>query len=26
VGETKRVLLITPYGKKYEELCEDVLW
>jgi tRNA threonylcarbamoyladenosine biosynthesis protein TsaE len=25
VGETKRVLLITPYGKKYEELCEDVL-
>ena len=26
VGENKRVLIITPYGKKYEELCEAVLW
>ena len=25
VDETKRVLLITPYGRKYEELCEAVL-
>lgn len=25
VGENKRVLIITPYGKKYEELCEAVL-
>lgn len=25
VGENKRVLVITPYGEKYEELCEAVL-
>ncbi len=24
-GENKRVLVLTPYGKKYEELCEAVL-
>ncbi len=24
-GENKRILIITPYGKKYEELCEAVL-
>ena len=26
IDENKRVLTITPYGKKYEELCEAVLW
>ena len=25
IDENKRTLIITPYGKKYEELCEDVL-
>ena len=25
VGENKRILVITPYGEKYEELCEAVL-
>jgi len=25
VGENKRVLVITPHGQKYEELCEAVL-
>ncbi len=25
VGENKRVLIITPYGQQYEELCEAVL-
>ena len=25
-GEEKRNITITPYGEKYEELCEDVLW
>lgn len=25
VGENKRVLVITPYGTMYEELCEAVL-
>ena len=25
VSETKRVIKITPYGSKYEELCEAVL-
>ena len=25
MGENKRMLIITPYGKKYEELCEAVL-
>ena len=25
IGENKRMLIITPYGKKYEELCEAVL-
>ncbi len=25
VGEEKRVLTITPYGSKYEDLCEDVI-
>ena len=24
-GENKRVLVLTPYGKQYEELCEAVL-
>ena len=24
-GENSRTLIITPYGQKYEELCEDVL-
>lgn len=26
VDENKRVLILTPYGKKYEDLCEAVLW
>mgnify|MGYP004542349441 FL=1 len=26
VDENKRVLKLTPYGQKYEELCEAVLW
>ena len=25
VDENKRILVLTPYGKKYEELCEAVL-
>ena len=25
VDENKRILIITPYGKRYEELCEAVL-
>ncbi len=25
VGENKRVIIIKPYGIKYENLCEDVL-
>ncbi len=25
IDENKRLLIITPYGKKYEELCEAVL-
>ena len=25
VGENKRVLILTPYGKQYEDLCEAVL-
>ena len=25
LGENKRTLVITPYGRKYEELCEAVL-
>lgn len=25
VGENKRILIITPHGKKYEEICEAVL-
>ena len=24
--EDKRVIIITPHGKKYEDLCEAVLW
>ena len=24
-GEEKRTITITPYGEKYEDLCEDVL-
>ena len=24
--EDKRIITITPYGKKYEELCEAVIW
>ena len=26
VDENKRILIIKPYGKKYEDLCEAVLW
>ena len=26
IGENKRMLIIKPYGKKYEGLCEAVLW
>lgn len=25
IGENKRILVLTPYGKQYEELCEAVL-
>lgn len=25
IGENKRMLILTPYGKKYEDLCEAVL-
>ena len=25
IGEEKRSITITPYGSKYEDLCEDVL-
>ena len=25
VDENRRMLVITPYGQKYEELCEAVL-
>ncbi len=25
-GENSRILLVTPHGKQYEELCEAVLW
>ena len=25
-GENSRVLIVTPHGKEYEELCEAVLW
>ena len=25
IDENNRLLIITPYGEKYEELCEDVL-
>lgn len=25
IGENKRVLILTPYGRQYEELCEAVL-
>ena len=25
VDENKRVLILKPYGKKYEELCEAVI-
>ena len=24
-GENSRILLVTPHGQKYEELCDDVL-
>ena len=24
--EDKRIIIITPHGKKYEDLCEAVLW
>ena len=24
--EDKRIIIIKPYGRKYEELCEAVLW
>ena len=24
--ENKRIITITPYGRKYEEICEAVLW
>ena len=26
IGENKRLLIIKPFGKKYEDLCEAVLW
>jgi len=26
VDENKRILILKPYGKKYEDLCEAVLW
>ena len=26
IDENKRVLVIKPFGRKYEELCEAVLW
>lgn len=26
IDENKRLLKLTPYGQKYEELCEAVLW
>lgn len=26
LGENKRSLVFKPYGQKYEELCEAVLW
>lgn len=26
VGEEKRVFIITPHGKKYEDICEAILW
>jgi len=25
-GENSRILIVTPHGKQYEELCEAVLW
>ena len=25
VGENTRILILTPHGQKYEELCEAVL-
>ena len=26
IDENKRMLIIKPFGKKYEDLCEAVLW
>ena len=26
LDENKRMLVLTPHGRKYEELCEAVLW
>jgi len=26
IDENRRMLVITPHGQKYEELCEAVLW
>lgn len=26
IGENTRVLVVKPFGKKYEDLCEAVLW
>ena len=26
LDENKRIIILTPYGQKYEELCEAVLW
>ena len=26
IDENKRLLKIIPYGQRYEELCEAVLW
>jgi len=26
IDENKRVLVLTPHGKKYEDLCEAVIW
>ena len=25
-GENSRILVVSPHGEEYEELCETVLW
>ena len=25
-GENTRTIIITPYGEKYKNICEEVLW